>query len=388
MAEGIEVRGNSIRVYFRFNGELYREKLELSATPENIAYAKRKVKVIELEIDDGCFDYARHFPNSQKALKNTFGHYAAIWAGIKVNQVAPSTMRGYDCILSKHILPRWGKTSADRIEHIGLQEWIQKELMPVLHNKTIREILCCMRQIFRLYRTRNKLSHDPTEGIDIRLPDDLEPDPFTRAEMDAIFATPTDHPQELNLIKFMMWTGARVSGALCLSWDDIDLESGVVTFRRSVVRNKYRVTKTRRSKRELQLLKPALEAVRAQALYTGAAPESEIEVLGRDNKTLRKEKHRFVFVNSTTGRPHYSDVNLRNFFFITHLKRAGVRYRGPGQCRHTFASQMLSSGEVTADWVADQLGHTTTAMVFKHYGKWINEDAKDFTGRLNAKLGL
>ncbi|MNF09535.1 Phage integrase family protein [compost metagenome] len=68
--------------------------------------------------------------------------------------------------------------------------------------------------------------------------------------------------------------------------------------------------------------------------------------------------------------------------------RAKVRHRGPNNCRHTFASQMLTSGVVPIDWIAAQMGHTSTAMILRHYGKWINQDAMDITGIIEQQLKL
>ena len=77
--------------------------------------------------------------------------------------------------------------------------------MVKLHNKTVREIVSNMRQVFRLYRTRNKSAHDPTDGIAIALPDAEDPDPFTREEIDTLLSTESDRVQELNMIEFMIW---------------------------------------------------------------------------------------------------------------------------------------------------------------------------------------
>ncbi|RUB35102.1 site-specific integrase, partial [Pseudomonas aeruginosa] len=52
------------------------------------------------------------------------------------------------------------------------------------------------------------------------------------------------------------------------------------------------------------------------------------------------------------------------------------------------ASQMLSSGIATPEWIADQMGHTSTAMIFKHYAKWISKDGPDIVGLLNQALKL
>jgi integrase len=40
------------------------------------------------------------------------------------------------------------------------------------------------------------------------------------------------------------------------------------------------------------------------------------------------------------------------------------------EIRHTFASWALAAGE-TPEWVARTLGHVTTAMIYKTYGRYI-----------------
>jgi integrase len=272
MANGVEVRGNRVRVYFRYLGELCREPFNGAATPANIAQAERLVGVIEYEIKAGTFNYARHFPNSPKVKTNTLGHYMDLWLEIKRNEMAPSGFRTYKSKVETHIRPRWGDEQADAIDHLHLQEWVHKTLMPNLHNRTVREVVSLVKQIFTLYRARNRSAHDPTEGITIRQPDPDEVDPFDREEIDAILSTPTDKIQELHLAQFMIWTGPRVSEAIALAWEDVDLKAGTVRFRRGQVRGVYKVTKNRRSNREVRLLKPALQALMAQVIHTPRGP--------------------------------------------------------------------------------------------------------------------
>lgn len=75
---------------------------------------------------------------------------------------------------------------------------------------------------------------------------------------------------------------------------------------------------------------------------------------------------------------------MRYRFFKAHLKAAGVRYRGPGQCRHTYASQLLTTGVASVDWIAEQMGHTSANMIRQHYGMWINEDGPDVSAYCNT----
>ncbi|EPM48387.1 tyrosine-type recombinase/integrase [Pseudomonas syringae] len=315
-------------------------------------------------------------------------HYLELWLSIQKNNVAASTYRGYANKAEVHVKPRWGEEQIDKIDHLDLQQWVQGTLSARLKNKTIRDIVSNVRQVFKLYRTRKRVAHDPTEGLLVRLPDPAVPDPFTRAEIEQIMATPTNRTLELLMVQFMIWAGPRVSETLALAWEDVDLQTGTVTFRRSKVRGEYRVTKTRRSTRKVRLIKPALEALqKLRALIQKPLPHY-VDIVERDNRTVRQHKLHFVFLNTSSGEPHVSDFTIRDRFFKTHLEHAGVRYRGPGQCRHTYASQMLSSGVASIDWIAEQMGHTDGNMIRKHYGTWINEDGPDVIGMLEHALKL
>lgn len=389
MADGVEVRGRSVRVYFRYEGKLCKEPFPGEPTVGNLERAARQAAIIRHEISAGTFSYARWFPDSPRVKEASFGHWIDLWLDIKRNELAPSSMASHESKIRLHVRPQWGGRTAEDISFVEMQRWVQKTLMPKMHNKTVREVLALVRQIFQLYRSTNKVAFDPTEGIVVRLPDREDPDPFTRAEIDAILATPAPgREQELALVRFMLWTGPRVSEAIALAWEDVDLEKGEVTFKRARVRSAYKVTKTKRSTRKLRLLRPALEALREQEARTRELPPVEIAVTDRDNRTTRTQAVRFVFHNSHTDAAYSTADNLRNNWWNDHLARAGVRHRGPNNCRHTFASQLLTSGVVPLDWIAEQMGHTSTAMLREHYSTWINDDAADMTGIIERQLNL
>jgi integrase len=116
-------------------------------------------------------------------------------------------------------------------------------------------------------------------------------------------------------------------------------------------------TKTEAGSREVKLLLPALDALKAQKAHTflkGA------EVFQRPRTTDR-----------WTG-----DKAIRESMWSPALKRAGVRYRKPYQTRHTYASLMLMAGENPL-WVAKQMGHTDAALTLKRYARWITSDMPD-----------
>lgn len=387
MARGVESRGKSLRVYFQFEGETCREPLDLANTPENRAHAENLVAMIRYEIKTGAFDYAKHFPDSPRVRKNQLGAYMDAWLDIKKSKVAFSTFDNLRKKLQKHVRPKWGHRLAEQVDTLEVETWIATDLA-YLNNKTIKEIVSILNQVFKLYQTRNRKLWNPVDGIEIALPDPDDPDPFDRDEIQAILSTPTTREQELNLIQFMIWTGARVSEALALTWEDVNLKTGRVKFSLANVRGRYKVTKTKRSTRELDLLAPALAALHQQKIFSFHMKPKPVTFTDRDNKTQRTRDVRFVFLNSRSMEPHVNDMVLRDRFFKTHLKKAGVRYRGPGQCRHTYASQLLSTGLIPPEWIAAQLGHVNTDLIYKVYGKYLPKDAKSIIDRANRALGF
>ena len=177
-----------------------------------------------------------------------------------------------------------------------------------------------------------------------------------------------------------------MSEQIPIAWEDIDLENGTIQISRSYVRGIYRVTKNRRRKRRIKLLEPAIQALKKQYQTTGNTKPKTIEVLQRDNKTKRIEKVRFVWVNHERSN-HFEYHELR-YRWNKHLKKAKVRGRGINQGRHTFASQLLTSGQVPPEWIAEQLGHSDTSMIYKHYGKLIAEDLPDYITKLNNYISM
>lgn len=67
-------------------------------------------------------------------------------------------------------------------------------------------------------------------------------------------------------------------------------------------------------------------------------------------------------------------------------RKENSRYRLLNNGLHTYASQVLSNGVVTAECLAKQLGHANTDMIHKHYGKFIPEDCRHLIDRLSKAL--
>ncbi|WP_052140945.1 site-specific integrase [Pseudoalteromonas piratica] len=390
---GVELHGKKIRIEFSYRGVRCKEGLNFQPTKANLKAAYNLRVAVLHEISVGTFDYAERFPNSKKAAQfsntqkiPTVNEAMEKWLSIKEQTTAHSTFRAYKSKVRTHILPIWGMHRLDQIKPSELKKWVTIDLHH-LANKTINETLIPFRGIYNDALADRIIKHSPFEFIDNLEVVSTDCDPFERSEIDKIANTATNRIQELNAFLFNCWTGLRLSELLALAWEDVDLNKGIIKVKRAVVRGNYKVPKTRESVRTINLIGPALDVLKKQKQYSFLSEKHEIDVIQEDNKTKVKQMVQFVFIHSLTGKPFRFGDKFRDGFFNTHIKKSGVRYRGPSQARHTFASQLLTAG-INERWICVQMGHTSIKMLEKHYGKWMESEVPDMAQRVTKILGF
>lgn len=77
---------------------------------------------------------------------------------------------------------------------------------------------------------------------------------------------------------------------------------------------------------------------------------------------------KFVFCKVNGGCIDHNNITKRVWYPL--LKRLGLEKRRPYQTRHTAATLWLASGE-SPEWIAKQMGHANTEMLFKVYSRYV-----------------
>lgn len=394
LPSGVEIRGKSVRISFMYKGRRCRETLGVKITKPNIKFASRKREAILHEIATGTFDYQNHFPDSKNARlfsgpiqkRKTVDQLLDDWLMIKKSSAQHSTYSGYKGKADKWIRPAWGYFFVDELTRTQVEKWIALELNH-LENKTINELLIILRGIMKTAKADRLIDYNFMKDIDNRSIHYETPDPFTRSELDRITETPTHRTAELLTFKLACWTGLRLSEWMALAWEDVDLEAGTIRVSRAIVSGVYKIPKTRGSVRTVELLQPALDALKELKALTFMQPPQKVRVTQFDNKTIKTETLRFVLLATTTGNPFTSRQRFRESFLAGHLHKAGVRHRGPNQARHTYASQLLTAG-MSREWIARQMGHSSTRTLETRYAHWISEDAPAMRDTANRLLNF
>lgn len=398
LPKGVEINGKQLRISFMLHGQRCREPLAgiVKINKASLAYADNKRRTILAEIKEGRFDYAAHFPESPRAAmfsghggpntNRTVAEGVARWLEVQKAKKATSTSRNY-AHKAKHLVEKFGRRRIVDINRSDLELWQAQLVRSGLAPKTVNDIFTPVRGVWSDAFHDGILKTNPLDRIVNIERDEAHDsaDPFTREEMAKIAAVKTSRQDDIAMILFNCWTGLSVSELMAVGVDDFDEATGTLDIRFARVNSEYKVPKEKSRKRRVELIDPALELIKAQIQKVKDLPAVEIEVKQRDNITIKKEQVRFLFRNGRSKEPWHTSSMTR--WFASALRRAGVRHRGPNQCRHTFASQALSN-YVPKEWLARQLGHTSTTMINKHYARWIPQDSRSMAGMVSQLMGF
>lgn len=398
MPPGVELNGKQLRITFMLNGQRCRESLPgiVKVNKASIAYADNKRRTITTEIKEGRFDYAAHFPESPRAAmfsghggpstKRTVLEGINRWMEVQRAKKASSTLINY-ISKAKHLERKFGGAKIVDVSKSDLELFQAQLLKQGLSPKTVNDIFTVVRGVWADAFGDGILKFNPLERINnIESDHDIEhADPFNRDEIELIGNADPERMAAARMVMFNCWAGLSMSEMVALAIEDVDIANGVIHVRRALVVGEYKVPKERARARMVELIDPALDLLKLIMLDAAAAPVEVVSVMQRDNVSTKKERLRFLFRTPAEG-VAWTGRNLSNWF-TDHLVKAGVRHRGVNQCRHTFASQALSS-YVPVEWVARQLGHSDTTMVRKHYGRWIPADTKSMAGMVSQMMGF
>ena len=189
--------------------------------------------------------------------------------------------------------------------------------------------------------------------------------PFTLQEVQDILRTVRADFKNYYIVRF--FTGTRTSEIDGLKWQYVDFERRTISIKETIVNDYEETPKTGESERDIQMSQMVFDALLAQHKVTGQG----------------------VYVFATSAGTPISHRNISKRVWYPLLRLLGLKKRVPYQTRHTFATLMLASGEAP-EWIARQMGHTTTEMLFRVYSRFIpnltRQDGSAFERLMAAQI--
>jgi integrase len=367
---------NLLFLDFRYRDIRCREQTALPDTAANRKKVQKLLDRIEADIAAGTFDYRRYFPASKNAAR--FDATPAV--SVAVTVTAPSVPAAPPTPLFKEfaetwylekevewrkshritvrreldsLISRFGEKAVGQITKADVLAY-RAELGKVtargketkLSAARINKMLNPLRQILNEAADRFNFP-TPCQNIKQLRIKRTDVDPFSLEDVRAILATVREDFRDYFTVRF--FTGMRTGEVDGLKWKYVDFERRLILVRETVVLGDEEYTKTDGSQRDIQMSQLVFEALKRQQAATG-------KVSG------------FVFCNRL-GKP-LDHKNVTNRVWYPLLRHLGLKKRRPYQCRHTAATLWLAAGEAP-EWIARQLGHTTTEMLFRVYSRYV-----------------
>lgn len=363
---------------FRFAGQRCREQTALSDTPANRKNLSKIMQRIEAEISSGTFEYERYFPTSRNVAKfkaekdegqgrattdapqgsqlstlPLFKDFAETWLAEKEVEWRRTHRISTRADLDRLLKPQFGEKAVDQItkaDVLTFRATLAKAnargkttpLSPRRINKImgpLRQILCEAADRFDFRTPFNGVKSLKFRKVDIM--------PFTLEEVKLILNSVRVDFKDYYTVRF--FTGMRTGEVDGLKWKFVDFDRRLILVRQTIVCGEEEYTKNDGSQRDIKMSQAVYEALRSQEKST-------------------RHMSGFVFCNAL-GNP-LDHKNVTNRVWAPLLRYLGLEYRRPYQCRHTAATLWLAAGE-NPEWIARQMGHTTTEMLFRVYSRYV-----------------
>ena len=292
-------------------------------------------------------------------------------------KVRPSTYVRSAQIMRDHLAPHIGRIRLAKLTPADVQRLVNSLHASGLSAKSVANIHGVLRSALNQAVRWGDLARNVATLVSLPRDPVSEIEPFTPEEAVAFLEAIRGDRLE-TVFTVILALGLRRGEALGLRWDDVDLENGTLTVRRSLRRQDGRLTlvepKTTRGRRTLVLPQFALTSL--QGHRKRQVQERLLAGAGWTDTD-------FVFT-STVGTAIDPDNLSHRFKRI--LEKAGLRPQRLHDLRHCAATLMLIQN-VPARVVQEILGHahvSTTLGIYSHVIPSLKRDAADRVDNLLA----
>lgn len=364
----IRVRDSgSLQIDFRYMGTRCREQTAMPDTAANRKTLEKLLQKIEAEILLGTFVYSSYFPNSKMVARfekqqqrllagnraerlPTFEEFAVIWMDEMQVSWRDSYRKTMAILVGNRLIPYFGKMEVDNITKADLIQF--RATLGKVRRENGEQISAGY--INRHLKVVQMILSEAADRYQFTAPKRLKPlkvqksdvDPFTLDEVNTFLRHVPEKFTDYFLVRF--FTGMRTGEIDGLKWRFVDFDRGMILVRETWVAGQVEYTKNDGSQREIHMSQPVREALKRQFKHTGDGE--------------------FVFA-TRNGTP-FNHRNITQRVWYPTLKACNLRDRVPYQTRHTAATLWLAAGE-NPEWIARQMGHTTTEMLFRVYSRYV-----------------
>ncbi len=204
--------------------------------------------------------------NERNAL--TFAAFSATWEDERRSGWKASTLQQYQQVLRSQLLPDFGERRVSNITEGQIRRFITRLQDEGLSARRTNLSLLVLKMVLRAASRRRLIREEPFIGIRSIPEPRTEVDPLDPQEAETFLSTCPPHWQPYFTVSF--WTGARPNELAALKWGDVDWVNGKFRIRAGRYRGVEGPPKTASSIRDVDMLPPVAEALKAQKAQQAA----------------------------------------------------------------------------------------------------------------------
>lgn len=280
--------------------------------------------------------------------------WAKMWLETYKKDLSARTVKNYNEIMKKQILPYIGNIQLKNIKPLQIQKMINALVEAGYSKRTVSVARMLTNAMFEEATDNDLLIKNPCRKIKLPvMASSEEKEPFSPAEEDKLikfmpkYLSPyKPHAPRLigRMVIILLKSGIRQEELLPLCWEDLDLKIKTIHIRRALDIDPSSPTKGPKSTESARDI-PMHEMVYQQLRAVG----------------IQEKGYIFKTRTGTLFRPD----NFRRDY-KAYLAAAGVEYRSPHTTRHTFASDLRRAG-VDAKTISKLLGHASVDISYEVY---------------------
>lgn len=285
--------------------------------------------------------------------QKTISEVISLWQTDKKQYVKKSTISAYLLLVENHLLPAFGQKC--QLEEAEVQSFVFLKLEEGLSQKTIKDILIVLKMILKFGAKHNYLNYEP---FDIQFPTERERqqlEVLSRTDQKKIMKYIQDNFTFRSLGIFIcLSTGLRIGELCALTWEDMDVNCGMVRVNKAIQRiytieNGIRKTeliidtpKTKNSIREIPMNRELLRIL----------------------KPIKKIVNNSFFVLTNESKP--TEPRTYRNYYQNFMKELGIPHLKFHGLRHSFATRCIES-KCDYKTVSVLLGHSNISTTLNLY---------------------
>lgn len=341
------------------------KQIQRSFTGKTQKEVREKMQAAAVEVNQGTYTAPSRL---------TVGQWLDIWQRDYLGSLKPCTVRTYRAAISNHILPAMGAVKLSELHPHTVQGFINGlELAPA----SARLVYQVLHRALEKAVDLDYIPRNPSDRCELPRMERQEVRPLDDDQLAALLEAAEGTTLEY-LIRVALFTGMRQSELLGLTWDAVDLFTGVITINKQLSRLEHRkmsglfVSPKSGKGRAITAAPLVLRALQAQKRR-----QAEMQLRAGP---IWSNPHGLVFTNEA-GAPleqRNVDYHFRRISSAAGLE--GVRFH---DLRHTYAVNSIRAGD-DIKTVQGNLGHATSAFTLDRYAHFTEAMKKASADRMEG----